>query len=312
MMRNLRSQVVLLAACSALLTGCAVQGRFPNALPSSQVETKTAITFSRAGGETLNLDIARPKVSQAPRPAVVCIFGGGWISGSRTGMRPWIEYLAAHGYVAVAPTYRLAPKYPFPAAVADVRNCVRWLRLHAKEYNIDPNYIGAMGLGAGGHLSLMLGLASDDDHFGPDDVSTAGESARVQAVVNYFGPGNLLAKDWSNLAVRRFLIPFLGGESSPREAVARQASPLTYLTKDDPPILTFQGNADMTVPPSQAYDLHGRLSQAGVSNELQILPGLGHGWIEPYLSRTRQEMVRFFDRHLQGFSTRPATATAPK
>ncbi len=312
MRHNTRLLNVLLAALLAPTAGCALPMILPVAVPRHQIETKTGITFSRPGGETLNLDMACPKNGKGPWPAVVCIFGGGWMSGSRTGMRPSIEYLAAHGYVAVAPTYRLAPKHPFPAAVADVRNCVRWLRKHAKEYSIDPDHIGAMGLSAGGHLSLMLGLASDEDRFGPDDEAGSGESARVQAVVNYFGPGDLVAKDWSDLAVRKFLVPFLGGDAKQRVEKGRQASPLTYISKDDPPVLTFHGDADRTVPPAQAYELHSRLSRAGLSNELQILPRQGHGWGEPHLSRTRLDMVRFFDRHLKGLVTCPATATAPQ
>lgn len=312
MFHNTRIRIVLLAAFLAPTTGCSLPMILPVAVPPGQIETKTAIAFSKVGGETLYLDMARPTTGEGPWPAVVCIYGGGWVSGNRSSMRPWIQYLAAHGYVAVAPTYRLAPKHPFPAAVADVRNCARWLRQHAKEYNIDPGHIGAMGLSAGGHLSLMLGLASDADRFGPDDEAGSGKSARVQAVVNYFGPGDLVAKDWSDLAVRSFLVPFLGGDASKRVEKGRQASPLTYISKDDPPVLTFQGDADLTVPPGQAYELHSRLSRAGVSNELQVLPRQGHGWGEPHLSRTRQDMVRFFDRHLKGLVTRPATATAPQ
>lgn len=294
----------------AVATGCAPPGRFIDALPPDQVAVQTGIPYSKSGGETLNLDLARPNTGEGPWPAVVCIYGGGWISGSRVFMRPWIECIAAHGYVAVAPTYRLAPKHRFPAPVADVRNCVRWLRRHAREYDIDPNHIGTMGLSAGGHLALMVGVTSDDDRFGPDDVAQGGESARVQAVVNYYGPCDLIAKDWSSPVVGRYLVPFLGDEKTQRTTTGRQASPLSYISKDDPPILTFQGNADPTVPPSQAYELHSRLSQAGLGNELQVLHGLGHGWIDPYLTITRQNMIRFFDCYLKGIISRPPTSTA--
>jgi hypothetical protein len=161
----------------------------PTSLPASQVEVLEGIPFAQPEGTTLRLDLARPRDGDGPYPAVVILFGGGWISGSRTGMRERIEYLASHGYVAVAPDYRLAPQHPFPAAVADARECVRWLRRHADEYDVDPDRIGAVGYSAGGHLACMLGLASDADRFGPDDLAPDGTSARVQAVVNYFGPG---------------------------------------------------------------------------------------------------------------------------
>ena len=222
------------------------------------------------------------------------------VSGSRTGMvDPYARYLAIYGYVAVAPSYRLAPITRSPRRS---RMCERrgWLRRHAREYDIDPDRIGAMGLSAGGHLSLMLGLCSDQDRFGPDDVPEKGESARVQAVVNYFGPGDMAAKDWPDLAVHNYLVPFLGGMSAERPDNYRQASPITYITRDDPPVLTFQGDKDVLVPISLARDLHKRLSAIGVTNELQVLAGQGHGWGEPHLTCTRQLMVRFFAQHLKG------------
>jgi acetyl esterase/lipase len=276
-----------------------VERPLPASLPADQIEFQTGITFVERAGKPLNLDMARPKVGRGPRPAIVCIYGGGWISGSRTGMHPFARYLAGYGYVAVAPTYRLAPANPFPAAVADVRECVRWLRRHAKEYDIDLEHIGAMGLSAGGHLSCMLGLAGDGDRFGPDDKAPDGTSAQVQTVVNYFGPADMAAKDWSRAAVTNYLIPFLGGTAVEEPDNYRRASPITYVTKDDAAILTFQGDKDLTVPMSQAVALHKQLEKAGVKNKLVILPSQGHGWGEPHLSNTKRQMVRFFDENLK-------------
>jgi acetyl esterase/lipase len=273
--------------------------------PSAQITLHTAITYAELGGSSLKLDMAIPKEHNGPSPAVVALYGGGWISGSRTGMRGLIGHLATQGYVAVAPSYRLAPKHPFPAAVADVRECVRWLRRHAKEYDIDPDRIGAVGFSAGGHLACMLGVTSAKDKFGSDDIAKDGVSPRVQAVVNFFGPGDLASAEWSDLAVRKYLIPFLGGTAEERPEAYRMASPVTYISPDDPPILTFQGDQDRTVPMCFAVALHKRLQQAGVQNELVIIEGEGHGWGEPHRNRTLQQSVRYFDKHLKG--PRPST-----
>jgi acetyl esterase/lipase len=272
---------------------------------AAQITLQTAITYAEPGGTSLKLDMAVPKEHNGPSPAVVALYGGGWISGSRTGMRSLIEHLATQGYVAVAPSYRLAPEHPFPAAVADVRECVRWLRRHANEYHIDPDRIGAVGFSAGGHLACMLGVTSAEDNFGSDDIAKDGVSPRVQAVVNFFGPGDLASDEWSDLAVRKYLIPFLGGTAEERPEAYRKASPVTYISPDDPPILTFQGDQDRTVPLSFAVALHKKLQQAGVQNELVIVEGEGHGWGEPHRSRTLQQSIRFFDKHLKG--PRPST-----
>jgi acetyl esterase/lipase len=284
----------------------------PTSLPTEQIDLQVGITYARPGGQILKLDMARPEVGNGPYPVVVTLFGGGWISGSRTGMRGRIRYIASHGYVAVAPSYRLAPQHPFPAAVADVRECVRWLRRHADEFNIDPGRIGAVGYSAGGHLACMLGLASDADDFGSDDEARDGTSACVQAVVNFFGPGDLAADDWSALAVRKYLIPFLGGTAEQQPEAYRKASPITYITPDDAPILTFQGDQDRTVPMSLSVGLHEKLREAGVQNELVIVEGQGHGWGEPHRTYARQQMIRFFDAHLKGRppSAQPAQDTS--
>ena len=299
-----RGLVILLAASVVAGADNAPQGTaappLPTSLPAEQIEVREGITYAQPRGTILNLDMASPKIGDGPYPAVVCLFGGGWISGSRAGMRERIRYIAAHGYVAVAPSYRLAPEHSFPAAVADVRECVRWLRRHAREYNIDPQHIGAMGLSAGGHLACMIGLTADTDRFGEDYVAEQGASARVQAVVNFFGPGNMASKDWSALAVRKYLVPFLGGTAEEHPDDYRKASPITYISSDDPPILTFQGDQDRTVPISLSVELHERLTQAGVAEELVIVEGQGHGWREPHRSRTRRQMINFLDTHLKG------------
>ena len=110
-----------------------------------------------------------------------------------------------------------------------------------------------MGFSAGGHLALMLGLTDSDDGFDKD--TPAGEaSTQVQAVVNYFGPTDLTAKDIPIIS-RPLLRDFRGGSAEEKPELALQASPLNYVSSDDPPVLTFQGTRDPLVPFSQALKL---------------------------------------------------------
>ncbi len=119
----------------------------------------------RKGGELWKLDLAMPATeTEVPRPAIVIVHGGGWSSGDKRAniwARYPIEY-ASRGFVAISINYRLLPDDPFPAAIADVRAAVRWLRANAATYNVDPNRIGAYGNSAGAHLALMLGLAGPE------------------------------------------------------------------------------------------------------------------------------------------------------
>src|SRR6476469_216257 len=109
------------------------------------------IEYSNPDNQHLQVDLARPD-GEGPYPAVVCIHGGGFRAGNRQSYDGLIKKLAKNGYVAITVEYRLAPKYPFPAAIYDVKAAVRWLRANATKYHVDPNRIGATGDSAGGHL----------------------------------------------------------------------------------------------------------------------------------------------------------------
>ena len=92
---------------------------------------------------------------------------------------------------------------------------------------------------------------------------------------------------------------FLGATAKENPEKARQASPCTYASDDDPPILTFQGTKDPLVPHTQAFALAEAQTAAGVPGRVEILVGAGHGWGGEDLERTKQESFNFFDEHLK-------------
>src|SRR5438093_4216846 len=147
------------------------------------------IEYTNPDEQHLRLDLARPKVGDGPFPAVVCIHGGGFRAGSRKGYDSLCICLAEQGYVAVTVTYRLAPKYQFPAAIHDVKAAVRWLRANAKKYQVHPDRIGVTGGSAGGHLAQFLGVTADARQF-EGDGGNPEQSSRVACVVNYYGPSD--------------------------------------------------------------------------------------------------------------------------
>ncbi len=214
-------------------------------------------------------------------------------------MRGALAEFARRGYLAVSPQYRFCPKDTFPAQVHDVKAAVRWLKKHAKNYKVDPDHIGAIGFSAGGYLSLMLGLTGPDDGLEGDHPSDA-PNTRIQAVVNYFGPTDFAAGDIPE-HTQSILKDFLGGTPKDKEksAAAAKASPVTYVTKDDPPILTFQGTKDGLVPYTQAIRLTDALTDAGVPGRVELLIGAGHGWRGDDMKHTMGESLQFFDRYLK-------------
>src|SRR4051794_26673595 len=144
------------------------------------------LEYANPDGQHLQLNLARPKSAAGPSPAVLCIHGGGFRAGKRESYDGLCIRLAGQGYVAATATYRLAPKYPFPAAVHDVKAAVRWLRANATKYGIDPDRIGATGGSAGGHLAQVLGVTGGVQQF-EGTTGNNPESSRVACVVNFYG-----------------------------------------------------------------------------------------------------------------------------
>jgi acetyl esterase/lipase len=259
--------------------------------------TLNDIVYTKVGDQELKLDLARPASGEGPFPAVVVIHGGAWRGGDKASNRTLLAQFAQRGYVAISPQYRFCPKETFPAQVHDVKAAVRWLRAHADEHKVDKDHIGAIGFSAGGHLALMLGVTGPDDGL-EGDVTADAPSSRVQAVVNYFGPTELGAPDIPEVS-KPLVKDFLGGTPEEKPEAAKKASPVTYTSKDDPPILTFQGTKDPLVPHTQAFRLTDAQTQAGVPGRVELLVGAGHGWGGDDLERTREETFEFFDRYLK-------------
>ncbi len=257
------------------------------------------IVYSKAGSSELKLDLMSPTGGEGPFPAVVIIHGGAWRAGDKSDVRGLMPAFVRQGYVAVSPQYRLCPKERFPAQVHDVKAAVRWIKANAKKYGIDPHRIGAIGFSAGGHLALMLGVTAPSDGLeGDGESSAAGGDSRVQAVVNFFGPTDLAANDIPPIS-QPLVKDFLGGTPQEKPDAARKASPLTYVSKDDAPVLTFQGTSDPLVPYTQAIKLAQAMSTAEVPGRVELMVGASHGWRGAELERTTREALAFFDQYLK-------------
>ncbi len=254
------------------------------------------ITYGTVEGEALQLNIARPKNAGASLPCVVVIHGGAWRAGHRNGHNNITWQFAQHGYVSATISYRFCPKHPFPAQVRDVKAAVRFLRANASKYNIDPQRIGAIGFSAGAHLSMMLGTMDKAD--GLDDVGEhKDQSSKVNAVVSYFGPTDFTLgfPDASKPLVR----DFLAGTPQEKPEAHKAASPITYVSKGDAPMLLFQGTNDPLVPHAQAIAMIEAMHKAQVPGRVELLSGAGHGWSGAELQRTARTAFAFFDEHLK-------------
>ena len=285
--------------CATLLLTLTVlaTGRV-RAADSDSIEFQSGIEYSNPHDEHLKLDLGRPKSSEGLAPAVVCIHGGGWAGGGREGWDDVCKQLAGRGYVAITITYRLAPKYIFPAQACDVKAAVRWLRANAERLKVDPNRIGAVGDSAGGHLSMFLGATGGVPEFDREGENQK-QSSRVQCVVDYYGPSDLTRGYGRLPMVDQLISQFLGGNLEHAHEAHIRASPLFWVTPEAAPMLLIHGTKDALVSPDHATWMHDRLKSVDVDTELLILEGAGHGFGGDDLKRARDATFAFFDKHLK-------------
>ncbi|MCL4206224.1 MAG: alpha/beta hydrolase [Pirellulaceae bacterium] len=302
-MRTWRS-IVAAFACVLLPLGCT--GRCAGA-DNGQIVIEDNITYGKAGETELKLDLARPQ-GDGPFPAIVFIHGGGWSGGNRQAYRGQIQEAAKRGYVAATISYRLmtfdqskkettTANPIFPAQIHDAKAAIRWVRANSKKYHVDPDRIGVTGGSAGGHLSLLVGLTDPTSKL-EGDSGNPDQSSRVQAVVNVFGPTDM-AFCFEKSSVAWIFRLFMGGTPSEAAERYRAASPLTYVSKDDPPVLTLHGDKDALVPVEQAKMLDEKMKAFGAPHTLMVFQGQGHGFGGEHGKKAADATWEFFDRHLK-------------
>jgi acetyl esterase/lipase len=286
----------LFAVPFALALAAVASGQKQPAIPDG-VTFETGIEYTNPDDQHLKLNMARPK-GDGPFPAVVCIHGGGFRAGKRESYDALTIKLAERGYVAVTVSYRLAPKYPFPAAIHDTKAAVRWLRAHAKKYHIDPDRIGTTGGSAGGHLAQFLGVTGDVKEF-EGTGGHAEQSSKVKCVVNVYGPSDFTKSYGKSVDAAEVLPLFLGGNLEKARALHIKASPLYWVTPNAAPTLFVHGTEDKYVHVEQAEWIHDKLKAASVQTELLKLEGAGHGFKGKDAETAEKALFAFFDKHLK-------------
>lgn len=255
------------------------------------------IEYANPDEQHLQLNLAQPKSGLGPFPAVICIHGGGFRGGSREGYDKLCLSLADHGFVAATITYRLAPKYQFPAAVHDAKASVRWLRANASKYKIDPKRLGVMGGSAGGHLAQFLGVTANVPRFEGDQ--NPGSSSEVACVVNFYGPSDFTKSYGKSVDAHEVLPLWLGGDLTQARQRHVEASPLNWVTPAAVPTLLIHGTEDKYVAYEQALWMRDRLTACGVHVELLTLEGAGHGFKGADADKADQALLKFFEDHLK-------------
>jgi acetyl esterase/lipase len=270
--------VITLVLFSLLLASCSpAEPARPTPSPSSTPfsnygKVLTDVPYCNMDGQPQKMDVYFP-ASGGPWPVFLYVHGGGWNQGDKAEGAGW-KFLNDKGYLVVSVNYRLAAyNVKFPAMIEDVKCAVRSLRAHTGEYNLDPGRIAALGASAGGHLVALLGTS--DKQAGWDVGEYLDQSSRVQAVVAEAVFSDFTRPLPNSIATVIFIaLGELPGTTTP---VLTSASPVTYITPDDPPFLIIHGEKDGYAPLEQAEILDARLKSAGVSSRLVIVQNGQHG-----------------------------------
>lgn len=271
--------IVAVALVAAVVITTVIRGK-------DDVEVRHDLVYKEVNGQQLFLDAYIPR-DDGPHPAVMLVYGGGWVMGSKEDWQAFGTVLAESGFVAVAMQYRLAPASTFPAQIEDVRDATSWVRQHAGELDVDPTRMAAVGGSAGAQLAALLGTEGE----GRWD-----EGSRVRAVVSWAGPMDLHFANYPAES-QGYISAYLGcAPADCDDDVIDDASPITHVDPSDPPMLLANGTVDLLVPPNQAQRMGARLDSVGVPYDLVLVEGAGHdpklwpGVFEPTMEFLRAQL----------------------
>lgn len=252
----------------------------------------------------LEATVYQPR-GDGPFPGLLNIHGGAWCRGERSDDHPMIMALASSGMAVVALEYRLAPQYPYPAQIMDTNLGIRWMKANARDLNIDPDSVGAMGCSSGGHTVMMNGLRPDDPRYNALDLPGDAVDASVRYLLCCWPVLDPYARYLyaRNVADDRLVVSteayFLN------EAAMHEGNPQEILERQEivelPSTLIIQGTNDGNVPLSIPHKFEETYRRAWGSVEFELFPGMPHGFGNqpfPESARAIGVMKGFISRQL--------------
>ena len=281
--------------------------------------TKNETIYGRKDGMALTMTVLTPK-KKVNGKAIIYVLSGNWISSERmldafserTGL-----YIDA-GYTLFGVMVGCQPRYAIPDEIEDLKRAVRFVRYHAADYKIDPDRIGITGSSSGGHLSLMI--ATSDNVVNPKSKDPVDKvSSRVQAAAVFYPPTDFLnygkANTFSQVSQAGLAFMGLAGafdfkvfsdstrtyvsitDMEKKREIAKEISPITHVSSDDPPVLIIHGNKDFVVPMQQSESIIAKFKEMKVPCHFIMREGGAHGW--PNRDVEEKNFIDWFDKYLK-------------
>lgn len=247
------------------------------------------------------LDIYLPANTKGKIPLVIFIHGGGWLSNDKYAdigyMKKTVAEIVSSGFALASIDYRFSTQAVFPAQRQDCNRAISFLYDNAATYGFDKDCFAVMGFSAGGYLASMVGLSKNND-IEPFFMPGSSKAFRFKAVVDFYGPAELLLFPGNNDPASPESI-LLGATSIDRPDLAKVASPVTYVDKNDPPFLIIHGEKDDMVSVKQSQLLRSWLNVAGVPNKLIIVKDAPHYGVMFDADEVRNKVMLFLKKELK-------------
>ena len=230
------------------------------------IQVTRDIVYRRVAGTVLKLDVVAPADDGAHRPAILQIHGGSWVMGDKREQGwPLLSHLAANGWVCFNLNYRLSPGATFPDHLIDLKAGLAWIREHAEQWGIDPDFIAVTGGSAGGHLAALMGLTANDPEYQPgfEEADT-----RVQAAVPIYGVYDFTSRLGTNRLpfwYRRLERQIMKAFRDEEPEKFRRASPVERIHADAPPFFVIHGDRDTLAPVEEARQFAAELRKVSRS-----------------------------------------------
>lgn len=261
------------------------------------------VVYGRKFGVALTLDVFQPEKPNGC--AIIYMVSGGWYSAKENmNVNTYRVYLD-RGYTVFAVVHGSQPKFTIPEITLDIHRAIRFVRVNAAKWGVEPGKFGITGGSAGGHLSLTLGTQGGPGKADAKDPVDR-ESSAVQAVACFYPPTDFLnygepGEDATGVGtLKNYKAAFGPRMETPegRQALGREVSPANFITAKLPPTLIIHGDADKLVPIYQAEIFIKKAKEAGANAKLITKPGKAHGW--PDIGPDLLSLADWFDEHLRG------------
>jgi acetyl esterase/lipase len=290
-----RTEWILSLSLAALLLICASS----QAADSNRWEVMRDVEYARIGEQSLKLDLYVPR-GKPRAPLIIWVHGGAWRSGSKKDMP--LGKLVEEGHAVASVDYRLSTQAKFPAQIHDIKAAIRFMRGHANEWRVPAKKIVIAGDSAGAHLAALVGVSNGHPELEGDIGNERKQSSDVQGIISFYGGANLttILKQSTphGLSVRvPALELLLGGQPDDVPALARLASPVFHVDRNDPPLLLLHGDQDPQMPVNQSLELHGAYEKARAPVQLEIVHGTAHGGAMFYDAERLSVVKAFLRRH---------------